>query len=133
MVSIRTLILANEDDLLEDIMEPNVIYVGTLEDQESVARMFSRYDFIIMPVVDGETRLVGIVTVDDALDVMEEEATEDIEKMAAITPTDKPYLKTSVVELWKSRIPWLLFLMISATFTGIIITSFENALNAYWP
>ena len=131
MVSIRTLILANEDDLLEDIMEPNVIYVGTLEDQESVAQMFSRYDFITMPVVDGETRLVGIVTVDDALDVMEEEATEDIEKMAAITPTDKPYLKTSVVELWKSRIPWLLFLMISATFTGIIITSFENALNAY--
>lgn len=129
-ISIRTLILADEDDVLETIMEPNVISVSTLEDQETVARMFGKYGFMSMPVVDAESRLVGIVTVDDVLDVMEAEATEDMEKMAAITPSDKPYLRTGVLELWKSRIPWLLLLMISATFTGLIITKFEHALAA---
>ena len=111
-------------------METNVIYVYTTEDRETVANLFHKYNFIALPVVDEEQRLVGIVTVDDALDVMQEEYTEDIEKMAAITPSGKPYLKTSVFALWKARIPWLLLLMISATFTGMIITAFEQALAA---
>ena len=105
-------------------------FVSTHTDQELVARELSKYDFLAIPVVDAEERLVGIVTVDDALDVIQEEATEDIEKMAAITPTDRPYMKTSVFETWKKRIPWLLFLMISATFTSGIISSFEDALAA---
>lgn len=130
MVSIRTLLLADEDDVLQDIMETNVISVSTLEDQETVARMFSKYSFIAIPVVDQEGRLVGIVTVDDAMDVLQEETTEDFEKMAAITPSEKPYFKTGVLETWRQRIPWLLILMVSATFTGMIITSFESALAA---
>lgn len=129
-VSIRMLILADEQAVISDFMEPNIIYAGTLEDKEDVARMFVRYNFSSLPVVDKERRLVGIVTVDDACDVLVDEATEDIEKMAAITPTDTPYLKTSVISIWKSRIPWLLLLMISATLTGMIITSFEHALAA---
>ncbi len=131
IVSIRTLLLSDEDDIIGDIMDTNVIYVNTLEDKEVVAQDFSRYDFLAIPVVDTEERLVGIVTFDDAIDVMEDEATEDIEKMAAITPSEKPYLRTSVVSTYKARIPWLLLLMISATFTGIIITTFEDALSAY--
>ncbi len=127
-VSIRTLLLADENDIVEDIMETNVISVSTLEDQETVAQMFSKYSFVAMPVVDQEDRLVGIVTVDDAIDVLQEETTEDFEKMAAITPTDKPYFKTGVVETWKKRITWLLILMISATFTGTIIKKFEGVL-----
>ena len=111
-------------------METNVLSVGTHEDKEDVAQMFSKYDLTALPVVDGEERLVGIITVDDAMDVMEEEATEDFEKMAAILPSDKPYLKTGVWETWRARVPWLLLLMLSATFTGIIITSFESALAA---
>ena len=111
-------------------MDTNVISVTTMEDQESVAKKFKKYDLTAMPVVDGENRLVGIVTVDDAIDVMEEEATEDIEKMAAMTPSDKPYLKTSVWDIYKHRIPWLMLLMVSATFTGLIITKFEHALAA---
>lgn len=130
IVSIRTLLLSEENDVIRDIMETHVIAVGTLDDQEAVAHMFRKYNFLAMPVVDGENRLVGIVTVDDAIDVMQEEATEDIEMMAAITPTDKPYMKTGVFETWRKRIPWLLILMISATFTGMIITSFEDALAA---
>ncbi|MPM10983.1 Magnesium transporter MgtE [bioreactor metagenome] len=130
MVSIRTLLLADEEDLLESIMETHVISVNTLEDQEMVAKALGKYDFIAMPVVDREGRLVGIITVDDAIDVLQEEVTEDIEKMAAITPSDKPYLKTSTIEIWQKRVPWLLILMISATFTGIIITSFQDALAA---
>ncbi len=130
LVSIRTLILSDEEDAIEDIMTTNVISVQTLDDKESVAQMFSKYGFTAMPVVDGETRLIGIVTVDDAIEVMEDEATEDIEKMAAIMPSDKPYLKTSVFSLWKSRIPWLLLLMISATFTGLILSHYEQALAA---
>ncbi len=131
MVTIKDLILAENDETMAELMEENVISVTTTEDQESVAMLFGKYDFLAMPVVDGEGRLVGIVTVDDVLDVMEEETTEDIEKMAAIVPADKPYLKLTTFELWKSRIPWLLLLMISATFTGMIITSFEDALAKY--
>ena len=127
-VSIRTLLISQDDDLIGDIMEENVISVGTLDDQEEVAQKFNKYDFVALPVVDREGRLVGIVTFDDALDVLQEETTEDIEKMAAITPSDKPYMKTGVWGTYKKRIPWLLLLMISATFTGMIITSFENAL-----
>ena len=130
LVSVRTLLLADEDDRIEDIMDDDVISVDTLTDQEDVAHMLSRYDFLAIPVVDAEQRLVGIVTVDDAIDVLEAETTEDIEKMAAITPTDRPYLRTGIFELWKARIPWLLLLMISATFTGQIISGFENALAA---
>ena len=130
VVSIRTLLLADEDDIIEDIMEQNFISVSTLDDQEAVARSLSKYSFLALPVVDTEERLVGIVTVDDAMDVLQEEVTEDIEKMAAILPSDKPYLKTSTWETFKARIPWLLLLMISATFTGQIIASAENALAA---
>ena len=129
-VSIRSLILSPEDETMDQIMESNVISVTTLEDQESVAECFAKYGFTARPVVDGEGRLVGIVTVDDAIDVLKEEATEDMEKMAAITPSDKPYLKLSVWSIFKSRIPWLLLLMVSATFTGSILTHFEGALSA---
>ena len=128
LLSMRTLLLSDDDDVVKDIMETNVISVKTLDDQEEVANYFKKYDFLAMPVVDNEYRLVGIVTVDDAIDVMEDEVTEDMEMMAAITPTDKPYLKTGVFETWYKRIPWLLLLMISATFTGMIITGFEEAL-----
>ena len=130
-MSLRTILLADEDDVIEDIMETHVISVSTLEDKEDVAQTFSKYNFIALPVVDKEDRLVGIITVDDAIDVMEEETTEDIEKMAAMLPSDKPYLKTSVFETFKSRIPWLLLLMVSATFTGQIIARFEDALSAF--
>ena len=128
VLSIGALILADRDTLCQEIMNVNVISVQTLEDQETVARMLSKYNFGALPVVDGDGRLVGIVTVDDAMDIMEAEATEDIEKMAAITPSDRPYLSTGPITIWKRRIPWLLLLMISATFTGLIITKFEDAL-----
>ncbi len=127
-VSIRTVLLSDENDTLEEIMDTGVISASTLDDQEMTARKFEKYDFLTMPVVDKENRLVGIVTIDDALDVLVEETTEDIERMAAISPSYKPYLNTSVIETVKSRIPWLLLLMVSATFTGQIISSFEDAL-----
>lgn len=130
-VTAKQLMLAEPDQLIGDIMTTSIISVGTLEDKEVVAQTFSRYDMLALPVVDGEGRLVGIITVDDAIDVIEEEATEDIEMMAAITPTDKPYLKTGVWETWRSRIPWLLILMLSATFTGSIIQAFEGQLASY--
>ena len=130
LLSIRTLVLADEDDVIGDIMQTNIISVHTLDDKETTALALSKYGFLALPVVDTENRLVGIVTVDDAMDVMQEEATEDIELMAAILPSDKPYLKTGVFETWKARTPWLLVLMLSATFTGIILTHFENALSA---
>lgn len=130
LVSIRTLLLADEEDVIEDIMETNVISASTLDDKEDVAQDLSRYDFLAMPVVDKEGRLVGIVTIDDAIDVMEEETTEDFEHLAGITPTDKPYLRAGVWETVKSRIPWLLLLMLSATFTGVVINSFEDSLAA---
>jgi len=109
-------------------MDENAISVKTTDDQEEVAQLLQRYSFVALPVVDKENRLVGIVTIDDAMDVIEEETTEDIEKMAGINPTDKDYIKTSVWELWKSRIPWLLFLMLSATVSSLILSHFESAL-----
>ena len=130
IVSARSLLLAQPDVLISDIMEENVISVQTTTDQEQVALMFNKYNFLAIPVVDAEGRMVGIVTVDDAMDVMQEETTEDIEKMAAILPSERPYLKTGIFATFKQRIPWLLILMISATFTGMIITSFEKALAA---
>ncbi len=128
-VALRYLLISPADAVIGDIMHENVIYINTLMDQEEVARQFQKYDFTAMPVVDNENRLVGIITVDDVVDILQEEATEDIEKMAAIVPSDKPYMKTGVIETWKKRIPWLLLLMISAAFTGSIITSFEDALS----
>ncbi|MGM9579254.1 MAG: magnesium transporter [Evtepia sp.] len=130
MISLRTLLLCEDDDVLEEVMENNVISVNTLEDQESVAQMMAKYDWAAMPVVDQENRLVGIVTVDDAIDVLQEETTEDFEKLAGMTPTDKPYLRTGVLETWKSRVPWLLILMLSATLTSMVLTSFETSLAA---
>lgn len=130
-VALRYLLLSEPDAVIGEMMHKNVISLHTLMDQEEVARQFKKYEFTAMPVVDNEDRLVGIITVDDVVDILEEETTEDIEKMAAMTPSDKPYLKTSVFETFKKRIPWLLLLMISATFTGGIITSFENALSRY--
>ncbi|MDE6663132.1 MAG: magnesium transporter [Lachnospiraceae bacterium] len=130
-VALRYLLLSSPDAVIADIMHENVISLNTLMDQEEVASQFKKYDFTSMPVVDNEERLVGIITVDDVVDILVEETTEDIEKMAAIVPSDKPYMKTSVIESWKKRIPWLLLLMISATFTGRIIASFEDALSRY--
>ena len=130
-ISIKTLLLADENDVIKDIMDTNFISAHTLEDQETVANKFNKYDLLAIPVVDDENRLVGIITFDDAIDVMQDEATEDIKKMAAIIPSDKTYFKTTVFETWKARIPWLLLLMVSATFTGMIITSCEDALAAY--
>ena len=130
-VSLKDLLLNQPDTHVVDFMNDNVISVGTLTDQEEVARMFQKYDFTTMPVVDNEGRLVGIITIDDVVDILQEEVTEDIEKMAAILPTDKPYMKTGTFETWKKRIPWLLLLMISATVTGKIITHYEEALGAY--
>ena len=131
IVTVKDLLLADDDEMkIEDIMITNLIYVTTQTDQEDVARMFSKYNFIALPVVDGEGRMVGIVTFDDAMDVMEEEATEDMELMSGITPSEKPYLRSSAFELFKNRVPWLMLMMVSATFTGLIITSFEGALAA---
>ena len=123
-VALRYLLISPGDAVIGDIMHENVIYINTLMDQEEVARQFQKYDFTAMPVVDNENRLVGIITVDDIV-------TEDMEKMAAIVPSDKPYMKTSVIETWKKRMPWLLLLMISATLTGSVLTTFEDALMAY--
>ena len=116
--------------MIGDIMETDILCANTLDHQEEVVAMIQKYDMLALPIVDKENRLVGIVTVDDAIDVIEEEATEDIEKMAAIVPSDKPYMRASVFEIWKTRIPWLLLLMLSATFTGQIIASFESKLAA---
>lgn len=128
VVTVKDLLLADDDDVIEQLMDRNVVFAATTEDQESVSEKFSDYDLLAMPVVDKEGRLVGIVTVDDIIDVMEQEATEDFERMAGMTPSDKPYSRTSVAEMWKNRVPWLLFLMISATFTSVILTSFEDML-----
>ncbi|MGN0661152.1 MAG: magnesium transporter [Oscillospiraceae bacterium] len=130
LVSVKKLLISDENSSIDDIMETNIIYVNTHDDKEDVARMFGKYDFLAIPVVDTEERLVGIVTFDDAMDVIEEENTEDIEKMASIAPTDKPYLKTGVFETWKTRIVWLLFLMISSTFTQMILNNYEDKLKA---
>ena len=131
LVSVKDLLLSDYSRQISEIMETDIISVKTTDDQEYAAGLFEKYDFLAIPVVDNENRLVGIITVDDAIDVIQEEATEDIEKMAAITPSDKPYLKTGVFETFRQRIPWLLLLMISATFTGSIITNYQNAFVSY--
>ena len=131
LVTVKDLLLADSDDILiEDIMLTNMISVNTHTDQEEVARLFARYNFLALPVVDRENRMVGIVTVDDAIDVLEDETTEDIEMMGGMLPSEKTYLRSSAWELFRNRIPWLMLLMVSATFTGMIITAFEGALAA---
>lgn len=131
MTTVKDLLLCEDDqETIAELMEENVICVNTLEDKEDVAQMFSKYNFLALPVVDTERRLVGIITFDDAMDVIEEEATEDMEKMAAMLPSEKPYLRSSIFAIWKNRIPWLLLLMVSATFTGMILNHFEEALAA---
>ncbi len=128
IVTVKDLLLADDDDIVENLMDRNVIFATTTEDQESVSEKFSDYDLMALPVVDTEGRLVGIVTVDDIIDVMEQETTEDFELMAAMTPSDKPYSRSGIIEIWKNRIPWLMFLMLSATFTSMILTHFEDML-----
>ena len=131
LVTVKDLLLADDDETkIEDIMLTNLISVTTKTDQEEVAQMFNKYNFLALPVVDGENRMVGIVTFDDAMDVMEEEATEDMELMSGMTPSEKPYLRSSAFDLFKNRIPWLMLMMVSATFTGLIMTAFEDALAA---
>ena len=129
IITAKDLLTCDDSEKISDVMETNIISVKTHTDKEEVAAIFNKYDFLSLPVVDNEFCLVGIVTVDDAMDVLQEEAEEDFQKMAAITPTDKPYLRITPFSIWKSRIPWLLILMVSATFTGIIISSFEDALS----
>lgn len=131
IVTVKDLLLNEKSRSISDIMDENIIYANTLDDKEEVAGQFEKYDLMALPVVDKENRLVGIVTVDDAIDVIQEEATEDMEKMAAITPSDKTYFRTSVFSTFKARIPWLMLLMISATFTGAIISSFEEKLTVF--
>ena len=128
VISLRKLILSNDSTILEDIMDTSVLFIKTHDDQEDVAGLFKKYDYLVMPVVDNERRLVGIVTIDDILDVIDQEATEDLQKMAAIQPSEKEYLKTNPMILAKHRLPWLLILMISASLTGAIIKRFEDAL-----
>jgi len=131
LITVKELLLAESDDILiRDIMLTNLISVSTHTDQEEVARMLARYDFLALPVVDGENRMVGIVTFDDAIDVLEEETTEDMEIMGGMLPSERSYMKSSVWALFKNRIPWLMLLMVTATFTGMIITAFEGALAA---
>ena len=129
LVTVKDLLLSEKDSLIGDLMDDNVIFAVTIDDREEVANLFDRYNLMALPIVDKENRLVGIVTVDDAIDVIQEEVTEDIEKMAAITPTDKSYFKTSVLSIFLARIPWLMLLMLSATFTGAIISGFETRLT----
>ena len=128
IVTVKDLLLADDDDIIEDLMNRNVVFATTTEDRESVSEKFSDYDLMAMPVVDREGRLVGLVTVDDIIDVMEQEVTEDFEIMAGMMPSDKPYSRTGIFEMWKNRIPWLMFLMLSATFTSMILTTFEDML-----
>ena len=130
IVTAKQLLLADPDTMITEIMDENVIYLHTHDDRETVAMAFDKYGFIAMPVVDNESRLVGIVTIDDAIVAMKEESEEDFAMMAAITPTETPYLKTDVFSIWKSRIPWLLILMISSTLSSAILTRFESALDA---
>ncbi len=128
VLSVKDLLLSDDETVIEDIMDTNIVFCMTHDDQEEAAEKISDYDLMALPVVDKEGRLVGIVTVDDVIDVMEAEATEDFEIMAAMTPSDKPYSRTSALDMWKRRVPWLMFLMLSATFTSMIINSFEDAL-----
>ena len=128
IVTAKQLLLAKNDEMIDDIMITNVIYAHTTDDREAVSRLLAEHGFLTLPVVDYEKRLVGIVTVDDAMDVLQEEDDEDIAKMAAVKPSDRPYLKTSVLSIWRNRIPWLLVLMVSATFTGLILNTYESKL-----
>ena len=128
VLSVKDLLLSDDETVIEDIMDTNIVFCMTHDDQEEAAEKISDYDLMALPVVDKEGRLVGIVTVDDVIDVMEQETTEDFEIMAGMTPSDKPYSRTSTLEMWKNRIPWLMFLMLSATFTSMILTSFEDML-----
>ena len=130
IISFKDLLFSDPNALVADVMSDQMICASTLDDQETVADTISKYDLLALPIVDKENRLVGIVTVDDALDVITEEATEDIEMMAGMTPTDKPYMKTGVLETWRKRFPWLLIIMISAIFTGMIMAKYESALSA---
>lgn len=130
IVPIRKILLSDENLLIEDIMDTNFVYIYTLDDQEDVASMFKKYDYFSMPVTDSENRLVGIITIDDILDIIEEENEEDFAKMNALAPSDEEYLDSSVYSLAKQRIMWLLILMISATFTGIIIRQYESVLSS---
>ena len=130
VITVRELLMADDDTLISDIMHTNVIYARTTDDQEKVAHLFAKYDFISLPVVDQENRLVGIVTVDDVVAVITQEATEDFQLMAATSPTERPYLKSSVWELAKNRVIWLAILMLSATFTGLILQRYEQAFVA---
>ena len=131
VVTLKDLLLVRDDDTrMADVMDKNAIAVHTSDDREEIAQLLSKYNFIALPVLDSDDRMVGIITFDDAMDVIEEEATEDIEKMAAILPSEKEYLRSTPLDIFKNRIPWLLLLMISATFTGMIISGFENALAA---
>ena len=131
-VALRALVVHHENEVLGDFMNENVIYCNTSMDEEDVIQLFKKYDLTALPVVDNENRMVGIITVDDVMDIMEKETTEDLDKMAAIIPGDnKPYLKSSAIDTWKKRIPWLMVLMVSATFTGRIISQFEDALSKY--
>lgn len=129
VVTIKDILLADEDDKIGDIMDDNVVYAETSTDREEIARLFKQYDYLALPIVDKEKRLVGIVTIDDIVNVIEEEATEDIAKMSGLTPSEKPYLKTSPIRLWLNRLPWLVFLLLSATFTGLIISKNEAVLS----
>lgn len=129
-VTVKDILIHDLTDKIESFMDENYICVHTLTDKEEVSKLLSKYDLLAIPVVDSENRINGIVTVDDAIDVIKEEAVEDMSIMSAVTPTDKPYLKTSVFEIFKSRVPWLLLLMVSATFTGLIINKYETTLNA---
>ena len=131
VITIKDLLLANKNAVIEEIMDENIIYANTLTDREEVVSLFDKYDLYVLPIVDNENRLVGIITVDDVIDVMQEEVEEDIEMMAAILPSEKSYLKTGIFATFKARIPWLMFLMISATFTGAIISSFESRLTKW--
>lgn len=130
-VALRYLLIISTDSVIKDVMNTNVISINTMEDQEAAAHKMQKYDFTAMPVVDNENRMVGIITIDDVVDILEQEATEDIEKMAAMLPSDKPYFKVGIFETFRKRMPWLLLLMISATFTGAIITKYEDALASY--
>lgn len=131
IVTVKDLLLSPKDSVIEDIMDENIIFANTLDDKEYVASLFEKYDLLALPVVDNEKRLVGIVTVDDAIDVLQEEVSEDIDKMAAILPSDKSYFRTGIFSTFKARIPWLMLLMLTATFTSAIITNFEEKLTVF--
>ena len=129
-VSVKDMLLAEKNSIIADVMDSNAVVVNTLDDKEQVALMFSKYDKLALPVIDKEGCLVGIITVDDAVDVIQEEATEDMQRIAAVLPNEKPYLKQSIFSIWKARAPWLILLLITSTFTSIILSNYESKLNS---